>query len=344
MTNPDPNAAAAVPSMADVARLAGVSSQTVSRALRGHSYIKPETKQRVLDAVEQLGYRMNTAAQALKSGRNRTIGTVTMATGSYAGAITTASIEHRAAMLGYSVIGAQTEAVDAAAIADAVVRLVQRGVEGLILAVPLRGTDERINAVTTQLPTVTIGGSTSAFATSLAVDQQLIARLATQHLLRLGHETVHIIAGPDDWVDAADRVTGWRTTLEASGRPIPDPLHGDWSPESGYQAGLVLGRDENVSAILVASDDMAFGVIRALHELGCRVPDDISVVGVDDVMLAAYCSPALTTVAQPFETLAAAAVDRIVSALDELPDNASSVDIAPHLVVRASTAAPSSRR
>lgn len=335
------------PGMLDVARLAGVSTQTVSRTLRGHAYVKEETRRKVMDAVVALGYRMNPAAQALSSGRTRTIGVVTMATGAYAGAVTQMGIERTAESLGYHVVGAQTATVDAEAVSDALRRLERHGVEGLVLALPLGATDATIDALTDAVPTVTIGGSTTASGHSLAVDQQRVAQLATQHLLGLGHRTVQLVAGPDDWIDAANRTTGWRRTLAEAGRPSPEPLHGDWSPESGYQAGLLLGIDPGVTAVFVASDDMAFGLIRALHELGRRVPEDVSVVGVDDIDLAAYCSPALTTIAQPFTPLAAAAVQRVVGLIGDAdapsqPAGQAARTLQPELVIRASTAPPSS--
>src|SRR5699024_1273592 len=181
----------------------------------------------------------------------------------------------------------QVRDVETAGIAAALGRLSSQGVEGLVLALPLGALDPVSEALVGRLPTVTIGGSATASAESLALDQRAVARLATEHLLSLGHRTVHLVAGPEDWIDAAERAAGWREELERAGRPVPAPISGDWSPESGYQAGLRLGRDEGVSAIFVASDDMAFGVIRALHELGRQVPYDVSVVGVDDIDLAA---------------------------------------------------------
>lgn len=341
----DPTRTARPPGMLDVARLAGVSTQTVSRTLRGHAYVKEETRRKVMNAVASLGYRMNPAAQALSSGRTRTIGVVTMATGAYAGAVTQMGIERAAESLGYHVVGAQTATVDPDAVSEALRRLERHGVEGLVLALPLGASDGKIDALIDGVPTVTIGGSTTASGHSLAVDQQRVARLATEHLLDLGHQTVHLVAGPDDWIDAANRTTGWQHTLTEAGRPSPEPLHGDWSPESGYQAGLQLGADPGVTAVFVATDDMAFGLIRALHELGRRVPDDVSVVGVDDIDLAAYCSPALTTIAQPFTALAAAAVQRVVALIGG--DGASAPvagdparSLQPELVIRASTAPP----
>src|SRR5699024_5198981 len=248
-----------------------------------------------------------------------------------------ASIDQRAAELGYAAVGAQVRDVEPAGIAAALARLSSQGVEGLVLALPLGALDPVSEELVGRLPTVTIGGSTTASAQSLALDQREVARLATEHLLDLGHRTVHLVAGPGDWIDAAGRTAGWREELERAGRPVPTPIAGDWSPESGYQAGLRLGADPQVTAIFVASDDMAFGVVRAMHELGRHVPREVSVVGVDDIDLAAYCSPALTTIAQPFTRLGALAVDHVVARLEGHPPQEPDAVPEPTLVVRGST-------
>ncbi|MFE4620342.1 substrate-binding domain-containing protein, partial [Streptomyces sp. NPDC056747] len=129
-----------------------------------------------------------------------------------------------------------------------------------------------------------------------------------------------------------------RETLKAEGRTVPPVLEGDWSPSSGYRNGLILGRIPEVTAVFVASDEMAFGVIRALHELGRRVPDDISVVGVDDIALAEYCSPSLTTVAQQFDEMGALAVGHLLRHIDDPGAGPEPASVEPVLIVRASTA------
>lgn len=326
--------------MQDVARAAGVSAQTVSRVLRGHAYVSDEKRHRVLAAVDQLGYRMNAAARALSSGRTRIIGLVSMATESYAGAITQSGIERAADAEQYSVVGAQISTPDAESISSALRRLEQLGAEGIILAVPLVAPDRRIEAIAQHLPTATIGGSPVRQARTLDVDQRAVARLATEHLLRLGHRTVHHVAGASDWIDAVERSTAWQQALTAAGREVPEVVSGDWSPASGYQAGLRLGADPSVTAIFVSSDEMAFGVVRGLHETGRRVPDDVSVVGVDDVPLAPYCTPALTTVAQPFAELGRVAVASVTARLEGHDDPTADITLSPRLVTRASTAAP----
>ncbi|MBW1596163.1 LacI family DNA-binding transcriptional regulator [Streptomyces sp. JJ38] len=326
------------PGMADVARVAGVSAQTVSRTLSGHPNVQQKTRAKVLAAVEQLGYRKNNAARTLSSGRSRTIGVVTLQTNSSSRTALTFGIEGAARAAGYAVSTATAASLDTHAIEEAMSRLADQRVEGVILAVPLIHVSRKIEQLTRSVPTITIDGSRTPDTEVVAVDQTLAARLATRHLLELGHETVWHVSGPTEWLDAASRCSGWRDTLEAAGATVPPVLEGDWSPASGYRNGLILGKIPDVTAVFVASDEMAFGVIRALHELGRRVPEDISVVGVDDIALAEYCSPSLTTVAQPFAEMGTLAVSHLLRHIadpEAAPDPAS---VEPALIVRASTA------
>lgn len=327
------------PSMQDVARVAGVSAQTVSRVMRDHPYVTSEKRQRVLEAIDELGYRMNATASALSSGRTRIIGVVTVASGSYASAITLSSIELAAEKRDYNVVSAHISEPSSASISTALLRLERQGAEAIILAAPLPTMDSRIENLAQRMPTVTVGGSPISLAQSLDVDQTEVARLATRHLLDLGHETVWHVSGPDVWVDAVGRIEGWRNELIAAGREVPQVIHGDWTPESGYNAGLELGAKSDVTAIFVANDEMAFGLIQGLKVQGRRVPEDVSLVSVDDIQLAAYCSPALTTVAQPFAELGESAVEILTKRLERPEEAVPQLDpIRPHLVVRGSTA------
>ncbi|MFI6059732.1 LacI family DNA-binding transcriptional regulator [Streptomyces sp. NPDC051286] len=325
------------PGMADVARVAGVSAQTVSRVLSGHPNVQEHTRAKVLAAVDQLGYRRNNAARMLSSGRSRTIGVVTLQTAFYSRAAVTSGIENAAQAAGYTVSTATTTSLDTSAIEAALSRLADQGVEGVILSVPLIHSSPRIEQLTRSTPTITIDGSRTDATEVVAVDQALAARLATQHLLDLGHDTVWHIAGPEQWLEAASRRDGWRATLEAAGRTVPPPLEGDWSPASGYRNGLILGRIPDATAVFVASDEMAFGVVRALGELGRPVPEDISLVSMDDIDLAAYCSPPLTTVAQPFTHMGTLAVAHLLRHITDPSGATVPASVEPELVVRAST-------
>jgi DNA-binding LacI/PurR family transcriptional regulator len=171
------------------------------------------------------------------------------------------------------------------------------------------------------------------------VDQRAGALLATEHLLDLGHEGVAHVSGPLDWIEAAQRRLGWREAHESRGK-LPGPeVEGDWSAASGYDAGLRLGHHDDVTAVFVANDAMALGVLKALHECGRRVPEDVSVVGFDDVPEAGFYWPALSTVNQQFSDLGKRAVDLTVRAL--AGEDAPAADLLrPELVIRASSAPP----
>ncbi|MFD6422964.1 LacI family DNA-binding transcriptional regulator [Streptomyces sp. NPDC060198] len=325
------------PSMADVARIAGVSAQTVSRALRGSPNVTPDTNRRVLAAVEQAGYRFNSAARALSSGRSHTIGLVLLESGGYySRSAVTAGVESAAGAAGYAVSIATIAGLDAGLMERSLAKLADQGVDGLVIAVPLISVTQKIEDLTREIPTVTLDGSRTQGARVLGIDQAEAGRLATQHLLDLGHRQIWHIAGPDEWIEARQRRQGWRECLDAAGIEAPTPLEGDWSPDSGYRQGQIVAMIPEITAVFVASDEMAFGVIRALRERGRSVPDDVSIVSVDDIALAAYCAPPLTTVRQDFYGYGAAAVTLLLqgeAAVEESTVTAS-------LSVRGSTAPP----
>jgi DNA-binding LacI/PurR family transcriptional regulator len=163
----------------------------------------------------------------------------------------------------------------------------------------------------------------------------------------LGHETVHHVRGPSDWNEANGRVEGWLAALEERGKAAPKALPGDWSARSGYLAGQRLAKNSRVSAVFAANDSMALGVLRAFHEAGVRVPEDVSVVGFDDIPEAAYMTPPLTTVRQPFREVGRRSIQTLLAQIDGSAggdggpsDSGASTAIPPHLVVRQSAAAP----
>ncbi|MEU4791646.1 substrate-binding domain-containing protein [Micromonospora tulbaghiae] len=327
------------PSMADVARAAGVSAQTVSRALRDSPNVNVETRRRVLAAVEQLRYRYNGAPRLLSSGRSFTLGLVLLQSGGYySRSAVTAGVEAAAGQAGYSVSIATIAELDTAMMEKSLLKLSDQGVDGIIIAVPLISVTKRMEDITRDIPTVTVDGSRTTGARVLGIDQHEAGRLATQHLLDLGHRQVWHVAGPDEWIEARQRRQGWQSCLAAAGIDAPPPLEGDWSPESGHRQGQILAMIPEVTAIFVASDEMAFGVVRALRERGRAVPGDVSIVSVDDIELAAYCHPPLTTVRQDFYHSGAAAVALLLGTEDAGESAAQ-----PSLIVRASTAAPPSR-
>ena len=175
---------------------------------------------------------------------------------------------------------------------------------------------------------------------SVAVDNAEGAALATRYLLGLGHRTVHHLSGPPSWLDAEARVEGWREALREAGAPEPGLIPGDWSAASGYERGQQIARDESVTAVLCANDQVALGLIRALSERGRRVPEDVSVVGFDDIPEAEYFLPPLTTVRQDFGELGRRALDTLVGLIFDRDAATAAEPVVPQFVVRSSAAPP----
>lgn len=286
--------------LGDVAALAGVSAMTVSRVLNEPGRVRAETRARVLAAVRELDYRPNLAARQLVTGRSGVLGVVSIDTTLYGPASTLHGIEQAARLSGYAVSIASLGVLNRRSIEDGVRRLRAQSVDGIVIVAPHESAAEGLRHLPEGLPAVAVDAVGDLPVPVVMVDQRLGAARATRHLLSLGHETVWHIAGPVDWTDASGRIEGWRGALEAEGRPVPEVLRGDWSPRSGYQLGRRLAENPEVTAVFVANDQMALGVLRALREAGRRIPEDVSVAGFDDVPESAYYWPPLTTVRQDF--------------------------------------------
>jgi DNA-binding LacI/PurR family transcriptional regulator len=327
--------------MADVAKLAGVSHQTVSRVLNGMPGVRPETRDRVLEVVTELGYRRNLAARLLASSRSQSVGVVTWGTSQFGPANVLLALEAAARQTPYRLETINVTSMSTEAFRDAVDQLLERVVEAMVVIVPHETILREAKSLDLDIPTVVVEGDLSEVPLTVGVDNVQGARLATEHLLSLGHETVVHISGPMGWAEAHARRDGWRAELEAHGRRVP-PLRwgGDWSASSGYQTGRSLAREPDVTAVFAAHDQMALGFIRALHEQGRRVPEDVSVVGFDDLPEAQFFLPALTTVRQDFVELGHRAMNVLARVLDG--EREPTADLVPTtLVVRESTAEPS---
>ncbi|WP_090773539.1 LacI family DNA-binding transcriptional regulator [Nonomuraea maritima] len=324
--------------MADVAREAGVSHQTVSRVLNDHPNVRGETRARVLAAIGKLGYRRNHVARALVTKHSRTLGVVSFDTTLYGPASTVYGIEQAARAAGYFVSIVSLTSIDRAGMRDALDYLTGQGVDGIVVVAPQRATARALADLPLGVPAVAVEGGEAGDVSVVCVDQAAGGRLATEHLLALGHETVWHVSGPSDWLEAEGRVAGWRAALEQADRQVPRPLTGDWSPRSGYEAGRVLAGMRNVTAVFVANDQMALGVLRAFTEQGVRVPERVSVVGFDDVPESAYFSPPLTTIRQDFGAVGRHSIEVLVRQLEDGRHGLERLVVPPALVVRASTA------
>jgi DNA-binding LacI/PurR family transcriptional regulator len=323
--------------MSDVGRLAGFSHQTVSRVINGSPNVRPETRQRVIAAMRQLGYRPNSVARALVTGRTNTLGVVGFDTTLYGPASTLFGIERAAHEAGYFIIVASLKAMNRSSVTYAVERLLLQGVDGILVIAPHQEAADALRHAPIDIPLVAVEAGPVDIVPVVAVDQFAGAVSATRHLLELGHRSVWHISGPSDWLESRERVDGWRTTLEVAGVDPPPRLAGDWSARAGYDLGRRLSRDPAVTAVFVANDQMALGLLRAMHEAGRAIPDEVSVVGFDDIPEAPYFIPPLTTVRQDFIEVGSRSVRLLVRTIEVGGRVASGSLVEPELVVRAST-------
>ncbi|MEE2815118.1 MAG: LacI family DNA-binding transcriptional regulator [Actinomycetota bacterium] len=317
----------------DVAARAGVSRQTVSRVLNEHPEVASDTRERVLAAMAELGYRVNNAARALGTRRSRTLGVLASDALQYGPSRSLAAIESRARGAGYWVSAAFADAGDAGSVVAAVQHLVSQGVEGIVVVAPHAQTLDALDAAQIGVPIVTLH-SAGRGARGLSVDQAAGARLAVAELADSGHTRIAHLAGPADWLEAESRAEGYGRELAARGMQPGPVIVGDWSAASGHAAAAAV-RELGVTAVFSANDQMALGLITGLREAGLDVPQDVSVVGFDDVPDAAHYWPPLTTVRQDFDELARRAVATVIgeAAAPQHP-------VQPELIARASVVPP----
>ncbi|GAA1924915.1 LacI family DNA-binding transcriptional regulator [Microbacterium aoyamense] len=294
--------------MADVAARAGVSGQTVSRVVNDSPRVDPATRARVEAAMLDLGYRPHRAARALRTGRSQTIGLVVSTLATVGNFRMLQAVADAAAARGYALT--VVTATGPGSVADAFERLREQGVDGAIVLNEATAI-ARDAAAPAGLRLVVVDSSADDRFGVVGSDHEGGAFAATRHLLAAGHQMVWHIAGPEDSFAAAARERGWRAAL--AGRATPDPIRGDWTAASGHSAGLALPAD--VTAVFCANDQMALGAMRALADTGRRIPDDVAVVGFDDVADAADFRPPLTTVRQDFDALGERAVTALVGSI-----------------------------
>lgn len=299
--------------MVDVARLAGVSQQTVSRVVNGSHNVTPEIRERVERAVRQLRYRRNPAARALASRRSMNIGIVSFGLSQYGPSVALTGIADEARRSGYATNLVTLGAVDRSSMRAALDHLVADLVDGIVVLAPLTSAVHAIDGFEAAVPLVAFEPGGAPSGVTVVTDEVAGARLATEHLLGLGHRTVHHLAGPRGWLATDARIRGWTAALSAAGRPLSPTVVGDWSTRSGYYAGTELATDPDLTAVFAANDQMALGLLAAFADAGLRVPDDVSVIGFDDIPEAHYFHPGLSTVRFDFEAVGRLAVDRILA-------------------------------
>jgi DNA-binding LacI/PurR family transcriptional regulator len=328
-------------SIRDVAQASGVSYQTVSRVINGHPNVREETRKRVEAAIETLGFRRNATAFALASGVTRSVTVITSNTVLYGYAATLQGLEEASRAAGYTLgvrVVTPEDDLDRtiAAAADTGGGVVVIGFDRIGAAA--------LDRVPAHVPCAAVVEAPPPGRTpgrpAVWADDREAARAATEHLLALGHENVHYVAIPASTGTrrlAGPRAEGWRQALEAAGVTPPAPSGKGWDAQAGYEAGKKLARNQDVTAILCGNDDLALGVLRALHHAGRRVPEDISVIGFDDAPHSGFVTPSLTTVRMDFHGLGRAAFGLLRSQLDTAQQEPAPVPAEPTLILRESS-------
>ena len=286
--------------------------------------------------MEQLQYRPNLAARALVTSRSQTIGILAAGSSMYGPASSIAAIEAAARARGYWVSTANIDPADPESIPAGLAHLIAQSIEGLVVIAPQVRVFRALAAQSLDIPYVTLQSTDLDPDHTLSVDQLAGARLATKHLINLGHRQIYHLAGPQDWIEAEARMRGFLAEMGASDIPTTAPILGDWSAEFGYHAGQELLQVPDFTAIFSSNDQMALGLIHAIRDAGLDVPRDISVVGFDDIPEAAHFWPPLTTVRQDFAELGRRCVELLLGPTGGGSEPAAAT-IAPELVVRGST-------
>lgn len=325
----------------DVAAAAGVSHQTVSRVINDSDAVRSSTRQRVEEAIETLGYQPNAIARSMASGRTRNLACFSPNLTDYTFASIIDGAEREARRHGYFLMSASAE--DAETFDLLVDQLVAgRRADGMLVINPYA--DERHHFLPAQFPTVFAGARPrEEAANSVALDDVAVGFQATRHLINHGHRRIGMVTGPPAEDCTQDRSLGYRHCLEAESLELDPSLivEGDWSATSGYQAFKhFAGMDRLPTAIFAQNDQMAVGILHGARDAGLLLPDELSVIGVDDIPLAAYFAPPLTTVRQDFAEIGRQAVRLLISAVEESDAEPEHLLLAGDMIVRRSTAAP----
>ena len=335
-------------SILDVAAAAGVSYQTVSRVINGHPSVRPATRELVMAAIEELGFRPNRAARVLRGANARSVTVLTPNTSLYGYQAALQGIEEAARAAGFSVGVRVVDSEQPTEVAAAVTRAIEPGGSLIVIAYDRAGT-LALDAVPPEVPMAAMVETPAVVPTPdkpwVWLDDRRAAAEATRYLLSLGHRTVHYLAIPSS-THTSQRQAGWRQALEESGAPVPAPVPCGWTPRSGYQTGQRLAADPEVTAVLCGNDDIALGVMRAVHAAGLSIPGDVSVVGFDDTPVAEFLTPPLTTVRLDFADLGRACFALLRSLLEPTAMSPATGEVhaqrpQPELIIRESAGPPS---
>jgi len=330
--------------MKDVAKLAGVSVATVSSTLSGRSFVSDELKQRVEAAIRELGYAPNAMASGLKRGTSSLIGLIVPDITNPFFTELVHCIQRRAAEAGFVVLlGVSDDQV--AREVELIALMRSHRVAGAVV-IPCGGEQDcmKLNQLAAGMPLVAADNAPPGMALdTIVLDNRMAATLATSHLLSLGHKIIATIAGPPHRFVSHERFVGFMTVLESNGLSV-DTDHvkrGDFHVASAREAGLALLQSApRPTAIFVANNQMLIGTMQAVAEMALSVPRDVSIIAIDDFPWAAAFTPTLTTVRQPIDALAEAAIERLKLRIGGLQEDPCRIVLAPELVIRQSCQAP----
>ena len=328
----------------DVAKRAEVSYQTVSRVINEHRSVSPETRSRVQQVIAELGYQPNMVAKSLAANRSHTLAVLTFGMTHYGPTQMVVNIERTAKELGYDLIFSNVNEPTYDPIRKALDNLTGRRVDGILAISSVVGiTYEQMVSLCHGIPVVQIDPQIGLDVPSVVVDQKYGSRLVTEHLIGLGHTQIAEISGPLNWFGAVARHQEWLATLDTAHLNPMKSIEGDWSAKSGYLAvEQLLKSDPGFTALVVGNDQMALGAMYALQERDLRVPEDVSVVGFDDIPEAAFFHPALTTVQQDFSELGAMGVRYLLEFIQSAETPVKQHCLSPKLVIRQSACPPAS--
>ncbi|PKO13280.1 MAG: hypothetical protein CVU39_19920 [Chloroflexi bacterium HGW-Chloroflexi-10] len=330
----------------DVARACGVSTQTISRVLNDRVDVSSVTREKVLAVIGQMGYQPSALARSMRQ-RNNTMGVI-IAGLRYIGISTTLNgITQAAEAFGINIMLKELPTFDSLEMQPLIQSLVAHQVQGIIYAAPEVGENWKIiqKSLTDQTPPIVFlkGNPTSADIT-ISIDNYSGAYQITQHLIKQGYRQIAHIAGPCEWWEARERKRGWIQALLDNGLPVLEEaqIRGNWSSSSGLECfNKLLTQYPQMDAVFAANDQMALAVLNGAWQKGISVPNQLGVVGYDNIQEAAYLSPPLTTMRQNFHELGALAVRKLVSIGD--PDqvdpevSSNTLLLTPELIVRKST-------
>ncbi len=331
----------------EIAREAGVSTQTVSRVLNNRPDVSRETRKKIQQIIDRLGYQPSAIARSLTRQRSYTLGLIASHLNFYGLQMLLIELDRQASALGYALLP-QLIHDDQPNIAQQLKRLLSKQVDGLIWAVP--EVSHPVNATPDDLlivsvPTISVGDPVPGSMQPVIIDERSGGRLATEHLLSQGYRQIGLITGPLNWKGSVSRQQGWQDALTEAGLPIDERniVIGDWTAASGEHGFYcLLEQAPDIDAVFACNDQMALGVLQAAHLVGRRVPQDLGVVGFDNFAESAYFWPPLTTVRQPWAEKCAIAVPELIRMIEEKRENGDftppeSQILLPELIIRKSS-------